>query len=87
MERWPALVNCNHPNAAPQLHFRKICTTRIRARHRKSASRNPQTLAKSRINTGPDKAFGLQLHNSRVTRLWTGCTRLTNKKLETHEFD
>src|ERR1017187_655327 len=56
-------------------------------RHRSPAPRNPRTLAKSRINTGPDKPPGLQLHNSRVTRLWTGCIRLMNKKLEVSEFD
>jgi hypothetical protein len=27
------------------------------------------------------------VHNLRVTGLWTGCTRLMNKKLKAREFD
>jgi len=40
----------------------------------------------SRMDAGD---FGVRLdrlHNSCVTRLCTGCTRLTNKQLQTHKF-
>lgn len=40
----------------------------------------------NRMNAGDLRARGNQLHNFRVTGLCTGCTRLMNKKLQTHEF-
>jgi hypothetical protein len=42
--------------------------------------------AKYRMNAGDFAAARRPLHNFRVTRLCTACTRLRNKKLQTHEF-
>ncbi len=42
--------------------------------------------AKYRMDAGDFAARRRQLHNFRVTRLCTTCTRLMNKKLQMHEF-
>jgi hypothetical protein len=42
--------------------------------------------AKYRINAGDLRFPFREMHNSRVTRLCMSCTRLKNKKLQTHDF-
>jgi hypothetical protein len=46
----------------------------------------PSETQKNRMDTGDSAARSAALHNFRVTRLCTGCTRLRNKKLEMHVF-
>jgi hypothetical protein len=41
---------------------------------------------KNRMNAGAFAVGRNRLHNFRVTRLCTGCTRLMNKKLQMHVF-
>jgi len=42
--------------------------------------------AKYRMDAGDFASARRQLHNFRVTRLCTACTRLRNKKLQMHEL-
>jgi hypothetical protein len=46
----------------------------------------PAETAKTRMDAGDLKFPYRELHNSCVTGLCMSCTRLMNKKLETHEF-
>jgi hypothetical protein len=43
--------------------------------------------ATNRVNTGDGALPPARLHNFRVTRLCTPCTRLRNNHLQTHIFD
>jgi hypothetical protein len=45
-----------------------------------------QNRAQNRIDTGDFAVRRSRVHNFRVTPLCTACTRLRNKKLQTHVF-
>ena len=42
--------------------------------------------AKKRMNVGDFRFVKCALHNFRITRLWTACTRLIRKHLNPHKF-
>ena len=46
----------------------------------------PSETQKNRMDAGDSATEYRRLHNFRVTRLCTACTRLMNKQLEEHEF-
>jgi hypothetical protein len=46
----------------------------------------PSETKKNRMDAGDFAVRSAPLHNFRVTRLCTACTRLRNKKLEMHIF-
>jgi len=43
--------------------------------------------AKKCMNIGDLRLPSNPLHNFRITRLWTACTRLIHKNLHPHKFD
>jgi len=50
------------------------------------AEARPEKSAKNRMDAGDFAVALRRLHHFRVTLLCMSCTRLMNKKLQTHEF-
>jgi hypothetical protein len=70
-----------------ELALREFCTIESpRVRESRREFRFGE-LRKNRMNAGEFRWRANELHNFRVTLLWTACTRLIKRQLRNREFD
>jgi hypothetical protein len=65
----------------------KIFTVGIVRAYQKMARVELCETGKSRMNIDDSRGAANTLHNFRIRGLWTACTRLMRKNLNTQEFD
>jgi hypothetical protein len=66
--------------------FSKDFHKRILRAYRRTESSKLCETAKKRMNIDDSRVPSRALHNFRITRLWTACTRLIRKHLNPHKF-
>jgi hypothetical protein len=74
-------------NSATEEHSHKFCTMKRVLALEVLHTFRIEEMPKNRINIGDFRCMQDRLHNFRITRLWTGCTRLIERYLENGDFD
>jgi hypothetical protein len=82
----PGEPSANYETSKIHADEASICTVIFLCSYRAREESGRIKTATNRMDTGNARVRQRRLHNSRVTRLCMSCTRLMNKKLQTHEF-